>query len=179
MRAGASVFDNGAAEPTRPSDSTTARSEIVAYGEAADGTRFLALRGRATWQHCDAFYRTALGILDERHPLVIDLSRCDYLDSTCLGALHELVAAGNVRLHGLQPAVRELFEELDMRQVLASVDGVRDVPELFPLTARGGGSESARNRIRQAHETLASLSERNAERFRSVLEGMRADPHGR
>ncbi|SCK12239.1 Serine phosphatase RsbU, regulator of sigma subunit [Variovorax sp. HW608] len=176
--AGASWFDNGAETTAihthgalRPED------EVVFYGET-DHAAYLALRGRATWMHCDAFHEAALTVLDGGRPLVLDLSGCEYMDSTCLGTVHELVARSGVSLAGVGPGVRGLFEELSMQQVLAAIR--EDLPAAPELHALGAGSDQAatQKRILQAHEALSSLSERNREEFKDVVDSLRGEQDG-
>jgi serine phosphatase RsbU (regulator of sigma subunit) len=171
--AGTSWFDNGAAVPAAAASAVTRPGgEVVFYGET-ENAAYLALRCRATWMHCDAFNETAQAVLDEGHALVLDLSDCEYLDSTFLGTVHELVARGGVVLTGVTPAVRALFEELSMERVLACIR--EDVPAPSDLYALGSGSDPAavRKRILHAHEALSELSERNREEFRGVVESLR------
>lgn len=173
--AGISWFDNGAAVPVAAA-SAASRPEGagVFYGEA-EHAAYLALRGRATWTQCDAFHETAQAVLDEGHALVLDLSGCEYLDSTFLGTVHELVARGRVILVGVMPAVRALFEELSMEQVLAHIrDDVPAAPELYALNS-GNDPAAARKRVLRAHEALSALSERNQEEFRDVIQSLRED----
>lgn len=173
--AGASWFDNGAELPAAAaSGAPRPESEAVFYGET-DQAAYLALRGRASWVHCDAFHETALAVLDGGRPLVLDLSGCEYMDSTCLGTVHELVARGGVVLAGVTPAVRALFEELSMQQVLAAIrEDHPAAPELYAL-GTGGGQGAMRERILQAHEALSALSERNREEFKEVVESLRGE----
>lgn len=173
--AGASWFDNGA-EGSRAATSAAPRPEgdVVFYGES-DTADYLALRCRATWMHCDAFHETALAVLERKHPLVLDLSRCEYMDSTCLGTVHELVARGGVTLSGVSASVRALFEELSMQQVL---DAIReDLPAPPPLYALGSSGDQAtvQQRILRAHEALSALSERNREEFHDVVQSLRGE----
>lgn len=173
--AGISWFDNGAAAPAAAASAVAPPDgDVVFYGET-ESAAHLALRGRATWMHCDAFHETAQAVLDAGHKLVLDLSGCEYLDSTFLGTVHELVARGDVVLAGVTPAVRELFEELSMEQVLARIRA--DVPPAPELYALGTGKDPAavRRRILHAHEALSELSERNREEFRDVVESLRGD----
>jgi anti-anti-sigma regulatory factor len=146
-------------------------SQVVFYGETENAV-YLALRCRATWMHCDAFHETAQAVLDEGHALVLDLSDCEFLDSTFLGTVHELVARGGVVVTGVTPAVRALFEELSMEQVLAHIR--EDVPAAPELYALGSASNPAamRKRVLHAHEALSELSERNREEFRGVVESL-------
>jgi anti-anti-sigma regulatory factor len=176
---GVSHFNNvgaATAEGAVPVAGTAAgREAVVWYGETADES-FLQVRGRGTWMDCDAFYDTAHAIAEDLRPVVVDLSTCEYLDSTFLGTIHELVSTDRVRVQGLTPSVRATFEELDMQQVLRSADGPHTpLPnEMQPLNSLSGAMTSSQKRILRAHETLASLSERNREKFRGVVDAMRA-----
>jgi serine phosphatase RsbU (regulator of sigma subunit)/anti-anti-sigma regulatory factor len=176
--AGASWFDNGAELPAAAaSGAPRPEGEAVFYGET-DNAAYLALRGRASWMHCDAFHETALAVLDAGRPLVLDFSGCEYMDSTCLGTVHELVARGGVVLAGVTTSVRALFEELSMQQVLAAIR--EDIPAAPELYALGTGSDRAvvQKRILQAHEALSALSERNREEFKDVVESLRSEQDG-
>ncbi|MBT2325085.1 SpoIIE family protein phosphatase [Variovorax paradoxus] len=171
--AGASWFDNGAELPADSvSGAPRPEGEVVFHGETVDAA-YLALRGRATWMHCDAFHETALTVLDGGRPLVLDLSGCEYMDSTCLGTVHELVARGGVVLAGVAPAVRALFEELSMQQVLGAIrEDLPAAPELYAL-GTGDDQTALQKRILQAHEALSALSEGNREEFKDVVESLR------
>jgi serine phosphatase RsbU (regulator of sigma subunit)/anti-anti-sigma regulatory factor len=176
--AGASWFDNGNDTPVVGTHGQLRPEDEVVYCGETDHAAYLALRGRATWMHCDAFHETALTVLARGRPLVLDLSSCEYMDSTCLGTVHELVARGRVSLAGVSPAVRGLFEELSMQQVL---DAIReDLPAAPELHALGAGSDqtAAQKRILQAHEALSALSERNREEFKDVVESLRGEQDG-
>ena len=173
--AGASWFDNGA-ELAAAAVTLAPRAEgaVVFYGEG-EHAAWLSLCGRASWMHCDAFHETALAVLDAGRPLVLDFSRCDYMDSTCLGTVHELVARGGVALAGVKPSVRALFEELSMQQVLDAIrEDLPAAPEMFALS--GGSNQAAvQKRILQAHEALSGLSERNREEFQDVVTSLRGE----
>ncbi len=174
--AGVSWFDNGASAPAAEASPGASRPEGagVFYGETEHAAH-LALRGRATWLQCDAFHETAQAVLEKGHALVLDLSDCEYLDSTFLGTVHELVSRGRVTLVGVSPAVRALFEELSMEQVLANIRvSAPASPELYAL-GTGGDPAAAQKRILHAHEALAGLSDRNREEFRDVIESLRDD----
>lgn len=178
--AGASWFDNGAEAPAAAASAVPRPDgDVVFYGETEDAA-YLALRGRATWMHCDAFHETALAVLGGGRHLVLELSGCDYLDSTCLGTVHELVARGGVALTGVTASVHALFEELSMQQVLDCIRAdLPAAPELFALGAEGGDQAAVQKRILQAHEALSALSDHNREEFREVVESLRGEPDGR
>ncbi|MBS0451399.1 MAG: SpoIIE family protein phosphatase [Proteobacteria bacterium] len=170
---GASCFDNGA-ESTAVDVPGVARSggDVVFYGET-DHAAYLALRGRATWMECDALHEAALTVLDGGRSLVLDLSDCEFMDSTCLGTVHELIARGGASLAGVCPPVRALFEELSMQQVLAAIRAdLPAAPELHALSERRDQG-AAHKRILQAHEALSTLSERNRQEFKDVVDSLR------
>ncbi len=173
VHAGPSLFDNGAAESSeRVRRPGAPARDVVFYGEGDDAS-FLALRGRAIWTACDALYETAKGLLERGYPLVLDLSECDYLDSTCLGTIHELVSRGGVQVQGVKPEVSALFEELSMDRVLASIGEPRVLPEMSPLGAPPVSEATGPLRILRAHEALAALSVRNKEKFQDVVDALR------
>ena len=176
-RAGASRFDNGASKAVGSVSSGNGRAAVVFYGES-ESRSFLVVRGRGNWMSADAFHGAVASLLDEGVPVVVDLSECEYLDSTFLGTMHEL--SGRVGTHvklelqNVSPAVRALFEELDMHRVIASIRAeALPVPETRQM-ATVGEEEGPHARILHAHESLATLSDRNQERFRSVVDAMRA-----
>ncbi|MEJ8857633.1 SpoIIE family protein phosphatase [Variovorax robiniae] len=177
--AGASWFDNGAELPTGAQDSAPRpEGDVVFYGETENAAH-LALRGRATWMHCDAFHETALAVLDGGRRVVLDLSRCEYMDSTWLGTVHELVARGGVVLSGVTPAVRAMFEELSMEQVQAAIrDDIAAAPEFYALGTGGDDLAAVQKRILHAHEALSALSDRNREEFKDVVQSLRTEQDG-
>jgi len=178
--AGRSQFENRAGHerverrPPRPNGTPT-----LWYGESG-GLCILAVRGRGTWTEADAFYETARGILSAGRSLEVDLSRCEYLDSTFLGTLHELVSQAEGRreasphLVDVLPSVRHEFEELGMERVLGAMQTGSEgaFVEMKPLEGQAGGAES-HARVLRAHEALASLSAGNQEKFLTVVETFR------
>ena len=169
-KAGDSRFDNGAVGEKRSAKPALDKQPPVIFcGESAN-TWFLALRGRAIWKHSEVFFDTANAILEEQHALVLDLADCEYLDSTMLGTVHELIARGPVRLQNVPDQIRVLFEELSMTSVLEKISPARTPPEMVALTAEGGAA--AHVRILQAHKALAAISESNQTKFKDVLDAI-------
>ncbi len=186
-RSGPSRFDNGdsrsprAAGMARKGASTT---NGLWYGEL-EKQCWLAVRGRGTWTECDTFHETITSLLGDGVPVVLDLSSCDYLDSTFLGTIHELVSYAQQHdgarfvLHGVREPVRNAFGELSMERVLAAageVDGT--APAMQPLASQALDAGRSRERLRHAHEALSSLSPGNRERFGNVTEALRSDSGG-
>jgi hypothetical protein len=115
----------------------------------------------------------------QQSEVVIDLGGCEYLDSTCLGTLYELVAGhhGSIRLQRVPTRLRELFEELSMDAVIDSIQqGAVPEPEALEPVSRAAEdpAEQAR-RLLSAHEVLASLSDDNREQFQHVVSALRQD----
>jgi DNA-binding response OmpR family regulator/anti-anti-sigma regulatory factor len=180
---GPSRFENrpGGVRKARALPSRTGEP-VLWYGETGD-LCYLEVRGRGTWTDSDAFHETAEGILDTSRPLTLVFSDCDYLDSTFLGTIHELVSRhdaegdATLELRGVSAAVRREFEELGMQRVLRAVsDAPVERPEkMQPLSTERGVSSDSRLRVLRAHEALASLSARNQERFLAVVETLRRE----
>lgn len=174
VHAGPSSFDNGTSKSEKIRSGPISSNETIFYGET-DDAGYLSLQGRVIWTHCDPLYEAATGILETGRRLMVDLSECEYLDSTCLGTIHELVALGNVHVQSVRTDVRSLFEELDMNAVLASVEEARALPEMYPLAMGSEAATSQPLRILRAHEALATLSSRNRKKFDEVVEGLRQE----
>ncbi len=173
---GPSSFDNGTADANRGGARKLAspRSGVIFYGEGEDAS-YLALRGRAIWTHADALYEAASSILDTGRRLVLDLSGCEYMDSTGLGTIHELAVGRDLSIQGVQPPIRELFDELSMEAVLSSFQESEPLPEMNPLALPDEGGTSSPLRILRAHEVLAELSTRNQEKFQQVVDALRSE----
>ena len=177
---GLSHFDNRGGtrgeerRPARPSART-----VLWYGE--EGERcWLEVRGRGTWAEADNFHETACGVLESGRRLVVALPRCDSLDSTFLGTIHELVewadqhAPGALQLAGIPPSVLGEFDELGMVTVLrAAGSGGVDLPsDMQPLSAGPPGGRASRLRVLRAHQALAPISDRNPEKLPKAVEGV-------
>jgi serine phosphatase RsbU (regulator of sigma subunit)/ABC-type transporter Mla MlaB component len=150
----------------------------VAEGET-DGRGFLSIIGSVTWLCGHALLESAKALLERNDGLTLDLARCEHMDSTCLGTLHEIVVSHprRVELQGVSAEVRKLFEELSMSAVLEHIrNTARALPEtmsVLPTTALTPQQQGAR--ILSAHETLLALSDANEEQFRAVVDSLRAD----
>lgn len=151
----------------------------ISYAETDDAT-FLAMEGRVTWLCGQALLDTASSVIDADRRLIIDLERCESLDSTLLGTLHELVeraAARGVALAVQNPsaALVEAFRELSMVSVLGRIsDEPVPVPgERQRVQLPQHSIRVHEERLLKAHEVLAELSEDNREEFGPVIEALR------
>lgn len=184
-RAGSSTFDNASSASEGQADELPSQpAEALLCGETGDST-YIRVHGRGTHRQSDAFYEAVRSVLEARRLLTLDLSVCEYLDSTFLGTIHEVVdqadAAGvGVRLRGVQESVRRLFRELSMDLVLRHIqdDGEPLPHEWRPLARSNGQSRRKHLKILRAHEVLASLSEENRRKFKDVVESLRGELSG-
>ena len=181
--AGDSTIDNGERRKTHGRAPERAGDVLVG---AVGGALCLSIRGRGTWTQCEPLHEVALATLDAGRDLVIDFAECQYLDSTYLGTIHELVTRADecgVPLHmqGVSPKVVDLFDELSMWRVRAHIGpDVLPVPsKLTPLSETVEDRDRTRKRILQAHEVLASLDERNREQFADVIEMLKTRANGK
>ncbi|MCK6605007.1 MAG: STAS domain-containing protein [Ignavibacteriaceae bacterium] len=78
---------------------------------------------RATLSESDEFKQLLLGHIDQKHfQFVVDLSQCEFIDSTFLGSLvvtlkKVTVLGGDLKLVGFQPAVQSMFELTRMYRI--------------------------------------------------------------
>jgi hypothetical protein len=114
----------------------------------------------------------------------MDFGACEYLDSTFLGTVHEVVTLkpNAVQLQRVAPQVQGLFEELSMQAVLEHIsDNIKPLPEtMTPLEQSNQDQRHQAQRVLRAHEILTSLSEHNREQFLDVVKSLRqelGEPH--
>ena len=159
--------------------SSTAQVQVLQGVEKESKQAFISIAGTATWIRSQAFFDAATKLLERRGNLTIDLGACEYLDSTFLGTLHEIVMSRPdvVNLQRVPAKIRALFEELSMEGVLSHLSLSSDpLPEAMePLQRADVDVAEQGARMLSAHETLASLSEENRELFLDVVESLRSD----
>ncbi len=177
---GDSVFNETADELTEMS-ATSGEDPAIIRAERQD-TAFLILEGRITWLHGQVMFDTGMAEIDAGRRLVIDLGRCQYLDSTLLGTLHELVlraerAGLQISLQNVGPHLQENFEELSMRSALEHIaEAAEPLPQRrLPIDLDAATTGSQQQRLLHAHEILAQLSESNQEQFGSLVESLRKE----
>ena len=118
--------------------------------------------------------------------VIVDLSLCTGMDSTFMGMLtcvasrledvggmlHVIHAAGRnaESLRGL--GLDEIFTVDDHEEHLAAT---ASMPECKPLPKENCGKEEKAEICLECHEALVAVDERNAPKFRDVLELMRKD----
>jgi phosphoserine phosphatase RsbU/P len=176
--AGESFLDEPA-DLAAPRGGSEREGAQISFADTADET-FLALEGRVTWLCGQALLEAAFSVIDSDRRLIIDLQHCEYLDSTLLGTLHELVERAGERgvtltIQNVPPALVEAFRELSMHAVLERI--VADplpLPEDRRRVHLPQHSTSVhQERLLKAHEVLAELSDENREEFGPVIDALR------
>ena len=176
---GESSFDEPPGK--EPATRVPASSIELAYAELDEAT-LISVRGRATWIHAETFFEAADAVIGEKRALIVDLSACEYLDSTFLGTLFQIVAQAEdarapLRIQNVLPSVRAWLEELSMHSVLAHIreDAVALPLEMTRLTEYRSDDIRQQLRLLRAHELLAQLSEANREEFQAVVDALRSE----
>jgi anti-anti-sigma factor len=180
-----SQVDNGV-PIEKPHSSLASQSETgfeMALGRI-DRTTLIHLQGHARWTYAAAFHQACITALDDRTPLILDFSNCQYLDSTFLGTIHELASRADrmettICLQNMPPQVRALFDELGMEHVLACVvhkpqpfpDGMVTLDQVYDAAG-------SMHRVLKAHEALAALNEENRRQFSKLAEYLRKEIQG-
>ena len=174
-----SSIDNG--EPTRPPVEAALPPGAEVFIGRSDGTASISVAGRGCWTHCAAFHDACFSLIRAHCPMTLDLSLCEYLDSTFLGTLQEIADLADnsdspLRIQGSLPVVRKLFEELGMQCVLDHfVEDMQPLPaRMEPLTT-SITDEKNRQRMLQAHEALAALNRQNRQEFTHLIEHLQKE----
>jgi len=174
---GPSRFDNEIVEGRERVETAAPAIPLLTSGTTEDRA-FIQISGKATWMRSAIFHDTASGLLRERSNLSIDLNDCEYLDSTFLGTIHELVTAhpNEVSLQRVPDRIVERFDELSMGAVLERTNvNVVPLPTRMEPLRRAIREEQRGERLLKAHEVLAALSDENEAQFRGVVAALQAD----
>lgn len=156
----------------------------------ADDLVCVRIEGRAACAGSVDFRKLMLGLREKGHTrFVLDLSRCQLMDSTFLGVMAWLVLRFAEAGSGLAPAVIELLnpspritgllDNLGVAEMFPVLAGAMTVPAAAvaaPLPVSGGVERAEVTRTSlEAHELLSRLDPRNAARFKDVVEFLRED----
>lgn len=153
----------------------------ITRGEGAQDI-FLCLEGRITWLMAQSLLDAGTTAIEKGRGLVVDLTQCEYLDSTLLGTLYELVQRAeqhgtSIKIQHASEELKHAFDELCMNSVLdqCCVEALPLPKERKPLATGSGSATEQRMRILHAHQVLADLSEENRSQFGDMLRLLRAE----
>jgi len=147
-----------------------------------DTTHVICLSGRITWVLGEALLKAATDILETGRALLIDMQDCEYLDSTMLGTLHEVVvrydtAVKPFEIQGVSAELVGAFDELSMKKVLShrSLTNKPITSERQRVAIPATDIKRSQQRLLKAHEMLASLDDANKEKFAGVIDAIKHD----
>ncbi|HAU37708.1 MAG TPA: hypothetical protein DCX07_08325 [Phycisphaerales bacterium] len=177
-----SLLENTVSSPRSSAVSPAPGDKTGAFVAMDDRQTFILIRGRGTWTESVPVHEISLAAVQANRDLTFDLSQCEYLDSTFLGTVQQLVDDSlaqdvQLRIQGIRPAVRRLFEELGMERVIRRISSeTLPLPEpILPLSQLAADDVRDSQRLLEAHEALAALNDRNREEFRNLIDGIRAE----
>ena len=134
--------------------------------------------GRGTMHASPTVQKFICGAIEDGSGVVLDLSACDYLDSTfqgCLVLLHQRGRehAGTFAVHAKEPVRRKLLGRVQLQNVLAFVD---DLPERMGEAVTLDISDTERSEfcrhLLETHQQLAELGGAAASKFRAIAAQM-------
>ena len=148
--------------------------EALFFATAGDRI-FIKATGHVTALYCPELKSRCFARFDEKPALcavILDLSECDYMDSTFLGLIVGLAkrlktdSAGKIALAGASDTCIGLLRTIG---VLRLVDIVGTIPD-FPanLERVGRGSTATAQFLLDTHEELSSLSAENRAKFSAL-----------
>ena len=147
------------------------------YGKA-DNTIFIKIEGNATMKNSKTLSDVLEDIFDgDKINIVLEMSKCNYLDSTFLGLIAKtaletkkrwnsplyVMNASNMVLNGLKQTGIDKFIEIveDSKLDLETTElGKKDFND----------KEEKTHHILEMHKTLMDLNEKNQETFKNVVE---------
>jgi serine phosphatase RsbU (regulator of sigma subunit)/anti-anti-sigma regulatory factor len=170
---GGTLTHESAASSPIPAAST--RSGRILSGSNGRST-FFSFEGRCGWTHAAAFHDACRDEIAAGRRVTLDFAGCSFLDSTMLGTIHETLAQARASgisftLQALPVEIRGMFEELAMESALRAIGDPPQPapPDMIPLKLLPAPSNRVRRRITEAHEAIASINDRNREKFMDVL----------
>lgn len=151
---------------------------VLEVGRWADGF-VVRVVGRGTLRESPTFKEFVVQCLQHRGKTVlVDLSQCDYLDSTflgCLIGLQKQTAADRSRFVIVADSATRLrlFSTTLLDHVLSSISDCTIPEGMFqPLDIRDLDKCELGTHVAQAHRCLASTGCEDSEAFRSIAESL-------
>lgn len=158
-------------------------SSPVQVATTSDGDCVVRLIGRATLQHSPAMEELVVRTVEHSPAthVAIDLTRCDYLDSTFLGSLFGLYsrfgggdASARIRIHGSPAVIRKLFGPLKLDKHLKA--DATPAPAAFGnwvnLSAVEGDKAAMSRHVMECHRRLADIDTPARAAFTKIADAM-------
>lgn len=148
-----------------------------------EGGLYVGLRGRATQRTCPTADKVVSDYLASEPGtcrITLDLSNCDWVDSTFAGWLISLSkraarrAAGEVRLTGCNARCRSSLDKMKLSSLFAFRE--TSVPAKTQTIRCTTGDRPRKEEIKlflEAHEALAAIDSENARIFMPIIAALR------
>jgi anti-anti-sigma regulatory factor len=163
------------------------KSSSILVG-SAEGTIWMKVDGRGTFENCQGLKEFSRLMIAKGHAeFILDLEKCELMDSTFMGTLAALAFSlrdtqgGRLRVVRANTRNFSLLESLGLDHLFAVEPEPSDpAPSSLKKTADSGkDTEETRAHMLQAHEALVEADPRNAVRFQDVIEFLKNEsPEG-
>jgi len=155
---------------------------------SAEGTIWMKVDGRGTFENCQGLKEFSRLMIAKGHAeFILDLEKCELMDSTFMGTLAALAFSlrdtqgGRLRVVRANTRNFSLLESLGLDHLFAVEPEPSDpAPSSLKKTADSDkDTEETRVHMLQAHEALVEADPRNAVRFQDVIEFLKNEsPEG-
>lgn len=143
----------------------------------------MKVEGRGTFENCQGLKEFSRRMIAKGHAeFILDLEKCELMDSTFMGTLAALAfslrdSQGRLRVVRANTRNFSLLESLGLDHLFAVEPEPSDpAPASLKKTGVSGqDSEEARVHILEAHEALIEADPRNAVRFQDVIEFLKSE----
>jgi len=158
------------------------KSSSIHVGSAA-GTIWMKVEGRGTFENCQGLKEFSRRMIAKGHAeFVLDLEKCELMDSTFMGTLAALAfslrdSRGRLRVVRANTRNFSLLESLGLDHLFSVEPEPSDpAPSSLKKTgASGQDTEETRVQMLEAHEALVEADPRNAVRFQDVIEFLKSE----
>ncbi len=146
----------------------------------------IKIEGNATWENAHYFLNFLQKLIDEgKNKVLIDLSECNFLDSTYFGVLVELFESceekknAEIYIANANESVLEEMRQLGLDQIVKFADEMQ-IKEFEGIDTTEQYFEDNYSRIQKAkqilkaHQRLESLNEKNKEEFKDVISSLKS-----
>jgi anti-sigma B factor antagonist len=177
------LIDTGKTQFYRP---VIVKSSATVSAACFDNEVWIRIEGRGDFHSSGTLKQFIRSMIQRGYrEFVVDLARCEHMDSTFMGTLTGIsqnlkgLGQGSLRVLNVSPRNIELLENLGLN-MLFLVEGAGAVMKTppqgdSPLDILPEASEPQKEIVLSAHEALAEANPTNAERFRDVLEYLKKE----
>lgn len=140
---------------------------------------FVKLIGSVKYTISEPFDKFLQKIFEESDfdDIVVDLTKCEFLDSTNLGLVAKIASFCKRKFHrktilySTNPEINILLKNIGFYRIFNIMDETQDqIDDFEKLESVSGHPADMAKTILDAHKELASLSDKNKEIFKSVID---------